>query len=115
MFCQSSFEVSASVFCTKGPKHTHTISQCSSALPSSVLPNVTGTAPADAFTLPAPVVNGGFQYTLHQVGNEWFLKSSAYVAPGVAPVPALSHLGLLLTGGLLAGVVARARRVRKKA
>ena len=76
---------------------------------------VTGTAPATAFTLPAPVVSGGFQYTLHQVGNEWFLKSSAYVAPGVAPVPALSHLGLLLTGGLLAGAAARARRGRKQA
>ncbi|MGP1516180.1 MAG: IPTL-CTERM sorting domain-containing protein [Ottowia sp.] len=49
------------------------------------------------------------------MGNNWYLRSSPYVAPNVAPVPTLSHPGLLLTGGLLAGAAARARRRQKKA
>ena len=76
---------------------------------------VTGTSPANAFTLAAPVISGGFQYTLHQVGNRWYLQSSPYTGANVASVPTLSHLGLLLTGGLLAGAAARARRKQKKA
>lgn len=76
---------------------------------------VTGTSPANAFTLLSPVISGGFQYTLHQVGNRWYLRSSPYTGANVASVPTLSHLGLLLTGGLLAGAAARARRKQKKA
>lgn len=76
---------------------------------------VSGTSPANAFTLAAPVISGGLQYTLHQVGNRWYLQSSPYTGANVASVPTLSHLGLLLTGGLLAGAAARARRKQKKA
>ena len=61
------------------------------------------------------MISGGFQYTLHQVGNRWYLQSSPYTGANVASVPTLSHLGLLLTGGLLAGAAARARRRQKKA
>ena len=80
-----------------------------------LIAEVTGTSPANAFTLAAPVISGGFQYTLHQVGNRWYLQSSPYTGANVASVPTLSHLGLLLTGGLLAGAAARARRKQKKA
>lgn len=76
---------------------------------------ISGTSPANAFTLLSPVISGGFQYTLHQVGNRWYLRSSPYTGANVASVPTLSHLGLLLTGGLLAGAAARARRKQKKA
>ena len=76
---------------------------------------ISGTSPANAFTLLSPVISGGFQYTLHQVGNRWYLQSSLYTGANVASVPTLSHLGLLLTGGLLAGAAARARRKQKKA
>ena len=76
---------------------------------------ISGTSPANAFTLAAPVISGGLQYTLHQVGNRWYLQSSLYTGANVASVPTLSHLGLLLTGGLLAGAAARARRKQKKA
>ena len=80
-----------------------------------LIAEVTGTSPANAFTLAAPVISGGLQYTLHQVGNRWYLQSSLYTGANVASVPTLSHLGLLLTGGLLAGAAARARRKQKKA
>ena len=75
---------------------------------------ISGTSPANAFTLASPVISGSFQYTLHQVGNRWYLRSSPYTGANVASVPTLSHLGLLLTGGLLAGAAARARRKQKK-
>ena len=47
--------------------------------------------------------------------NRWHLRSSPYTGANVASVPTLSHPGLLLTGGLLAGAAARARRKQKKA
>lgn len=48
-------------------------------------------------------------------GNRWYLRSSPYTGANMASVPTLSHPGLLLTGGLLAGAAARARRKQKKA
>ena len=80
-----------------------------------LIAEISGTSSANAFRLPSPVISGGFQYTLHQVGNRWYLQSSPYTGANVASVPTLSHLGLLLTGGLLAGAAARARRRQKKA
>lgn len=60
--------------------------------------------PANSFALAAPVIVGGFQYQLKQVGNNWYLASIPYVGPPIAPaaVPAMSWLGLLGLGGLLA-------------
>ena len=79
-----------------------------------LIAEISGTSPANAFTLPTPLISGSFQYAPQKVGNNWYLQSSPYVAPNVAPVPTLSHPGLLLTGGLLAGAKARARRRQKK-
>ena len=80
-----------------------------------LIAEISGTSPADAFTLPTPLISGSLQYKLEKVGSNWYLQSSPYTGANVASVPTLSHLGLLLTGGLLAGAAARARRKQKKA
>ncbi len=69
---------------------------------------------ANSFALAAPVIVGGFQYQLKQVGNNWYLASSPYVGPPIVPaaVPALSWLGLLGLGGLLAAFSSRVLRRR---
>jgi len=69
---------------------------------------------ANSFALAAPLIVGGFQYQLKQVGNNWYLASSPYVGPPVAPerVPAMSWLGLLGLGGLLAAFSSRLLRRR---
>jgi len=69
---------------------------------------------ANSFALAAPLMVGGFQYQLKQVGNNWYLASSPYVGPPVAPtpVPAMSWLGLLGLGGLLAAFSSRLLRRR---
>ncbi|WP_158400523.1 autotransporter outer membrane beta-barrel domain-containing protein [Comamonas sp. B-9] len=70
--------------------------------------------PANSFALAAPVIVGGFQYQLKQVGNNWYLASIPYVGPPIAPaaVPAMSWLGLLGLGGLLAAFSSRLLRRR---
>lgn len=69
---------------------------------------------ANSFALASPVIVGGFQYQLKQVGANWYLASSPYVGPPVAPkpVPAMSWLGLLGLGGLLAAFSSRLLRRR---
>lgn len=72
-------------------------------------------APASSFVLDAPVVVNSIEYTLHQVANNWYLKSGPYVPPQptvVQPVPAMSGLGLLGMGGLLTVVAAALARRR---
>jgi len=71
-------------------------------------------SPANSFALAAPVIVGGFQYQLKQVDNNWYLASIPYVGPPIAPaaVPAMSWLGLLGLGGLLAAFSSRLLRRR---
>lgn len=72
---------------------------------------------ANSFVLAAPVVQGGYRYTLQQTGNNWYLVSSPYVAPPsqATPVPSMSMLGLLGLGGLLAAFSSRSIRKGRKA
>lgn len=69
---------------------------------------------ASSFALASPVIVGGFQYQLKQVGNNWYLVSTPYVGPPIVPtpVPAMSWLGLLGLGGLLAAFSSRLLRRR---
>ena len=63
------------------------------------------TAPASfALAGPVSVVNGAtlYSYSLHQVGQNWYLQSTAGPAPMPRPVPAMDSLGLLLLAGGLA-------------
>ena len=77
---------------------------------------VTGASPADAFVLAGPgyLDQGGFRYTLQQVGSNWYLQSArAPVPAAVNPVPTLGQYaqGLLaLSLALLAGWRLRQRR-----
>ena len=45
-----------------------------------LIAEISGTSPANVFTLAAPLISGGFQYTPQKVGNNWYLQSSPYVA-----------------------------------
>lgn len=79
---------------------------------------VTGASPADAFVLAGPgyLDQGGFRYTLQQVGSNWYLQSARAPEPpaiNANPVPTLGQYaqGLLALGlALLAGWRLRQRR-----
>ena len=56
--------------------------------PGILVVEVQGASPADAFALAAPVSAGGYNYTLVQVGPNWYLQSQKVVAPITATVQA---------------------------
>lgn len=73
--------------------------------------SVAGSSPDNAFVLAGGSITvGGFVYTLHKVGNNWYLQSAAVVTPPPPPppptpsrpIPTLSELGLGLSALLLA-------------
>ncbi|WP_158291739.1 pertactin-like passenger domain-containing protein [Lampropedia puyangensis] len=73
--------------------------------------------PDDSFALATPVIANGFEYTLKQTGNNWYLVSSpTAVQPSVVakPVPSMSGLGLLGLGSLLAAFSAFSLRRRQR-
>ena len=75
---------------------------------------VDGTSNASFVLEGGAITAGQFSYTLHKVGNNWFLQSTAVpvvVVPAVAPVPSLGTVGMLILSALL-GLFGWSRRRR---
>ena len=81
--------------------------------------SVGGTSPDNAFVLAGGSITvGGFVYTLHKVGNNWYLQSAPVPTPPPPPppptpsrpIPTLSELGLGLSALLLAATGFAAQR-----
>lgn len=79
--------------------------------------SVGGTSADNAFVLAGGSITvGGFVYTLHKVGNNWYLQSAPVPTPPPPPptpsrpIPTLSELGLGLSALLLAATGFAAQR-----
>ncbi len=75
---------------------------------------VDGTSPADGFSM-APFTAGGFEYSLVQVGSNWYLQSQDQgpTLPAIA-IPTMSQWSTILLTLMLGGLAAR-RLSRRKA